>query len=429
MNSTPQIPGYQFDDHLLTHPLADVWRGRSFTGMEVVALVLSDDGARDETVRDRLVRAGRGAALEPGQQETPLWAANFTADRPYAITRLVPGESGAERLIDPLDGIPGNDEEALQAVRSQLSRYGAAPPPPELISSPPPTAVVTSPPPPEVITGSPSPEPPAFPTYADHPTDPQDGQLQDQPTQPRSKVAVAREYRHKIGGWIYLVSVLGVLVVFSITYSVGSAIGSSIKDEPVEAVPAAVSPGPFPSPVLLPAIGWITPADYKEPDGSPGVVGATYAAGTDVLPVVGVGLPFEFGWPQTPEISSIGESSTAVYRRVVTKTDDKQPKATLEARLVLHQCKDLAACLAERPAFDAAWAKEFDVPAPTTVKDARTWFTEPRRGQAAKGYTLTMSHAFLSGGRWWLVGVAGSGAPGEEKAVQQIVNDIWRQAG
>ncbi|MFG1820404.1 hypothetical protein ACGFIF_42070 [Kribbella sp. NPDC049174] len=393
MNSIPQIPGYQFDRQLLTHPLADLWRGRSFTGMEVVALVLSDAGSRDAVVRDRLVKAGRGAALEPGQEETPLWAANFSSDRPYAITQLIPGQSGAERLIDPLDGIIGNDAEALQTVRSQLSQYGAVPPNGDT----------------------------QFPTYADQPqTDPH------QP-KPQSKVEFAREYRHKIGGWIYLASVLGVLVAFSITYSIGSAIGSTVKDEPVEAVPAAVSPSPFLSPALLPGVERVTTAQYKQPTGSPGVIGAAYAAGADVQPIVFAGLPFPFGWPRPPEVSSLGESSSAIYSRVVTRTDPGQPKGTLEARIALHPCQDLAGCLADRVAFDADWSKGFNAPAPTTAKDARTWVAEQKSEQKTRSYTLTMSHAFLSAGRWWLVGVVGTGATGEEQDVQRVVNDIWRQ--
>ncbi|WP_433013555.1 hypothetical protein [Kribbella sp. CA-294648] len=127
MNSTPQLPGYELDQRLLEHPLAEIWRGRSFTGMEVVALVLSESGAADEEVRGRLGRASRTAALEPGEQQTPLWAANLTAARPYAVTQLVRGQSGAERLLDPLDGLVGNDEESLGSVRSQLAQYGALP--------------------------------------------------------------------------------------------------------------------------------------------------------------------------------------------------------------------------------------------------------------------------------------------------------------
>jgi hypothetical protein len=400
VNGTPQIPGYQFDQQLLTHPLAELWRGRSFTGMEVVALVLSDAGSRDAVVRDRLVKAGRGAALEPGQEETPLWAANFSSDRPYAITQLVPGQSGAERLIDPLDGIIGNDDEALQSVRSQLSQYGATPPTRDA----------------------------AFPTYGDQQhTDPPE----PQPQQPQSRVEIARQYRHKIGGWIYVVSVLGVLVVFSITYSIGSTIGSTVKDEPVEAVPAAVSPSPLPSPVLLPGVDRVTTAAYKQPTGSPGVIGAAYAAGADVQPVLYAGLPFAFGWPRPPLVSSLGESSSAIYRRVVTRTEPYQPKGTLEARVAVHPCKDLAGCLADRPAFDAAWSKVFKAPAPTTAKDARTWvaeqMTEAKTGLKVQSYTLAMSHAFMSAGRWWLVGVAGTGEAGEEQDIQRIVNDIWRQ--
>ena len=132
--STPEIPGYQLDQRLLQHPLAELWHGRTFTGMEIVALVLSEDGARDETVVERLTRASRDAALVPGQQETPLWAANFNSSRPYAITQLIPGQTGAERLIDPLDGIIGNDDVSLQAIRQQRAnrsgslgkKYGVA---------------------------------------------------------------------------------------------------------------------------------------------------------------------------------------------------------------------------------------------------------------------------------------------------------------
>jgi hypothetical protein len=402
VNSTPQIPGYQFDQQLLRHPLAELWRGRSFTGMEVVALVLSDAGSRDTVVRDRLIKAGRGAALRPGQEEMPLWAANFSSERPYAITQLVPGQSGAERLLDPLDGIAGNDAEALQTVRSQLSQYGAIPPAGES----------------------------AFPSYADQPQ----GQPEDQPQstaapQPQgnqqSKVEIARQYRRKIGGWIYLAAVLGVLLIFSVTYSIGSAIGSSVKDMPGEAVPAAVSPSPLPSQGLLRGVNRVTTATYKESTGSPGVVGASYAAGADVQQVLHADLPFPFGWPRPVEVTSLGESSTAIYRQVRTRVEKGRPRGTLKARIALHPCKDLAACLADRAAFDAQWAKAFDAPAPTTAKDARTWIGE----QKTKSYTLTMSHAFLSGGRWWLLGVAGTGVSGEQQDVQRIVNDIWRQAG
>jgi hypothetical protein len=400
VNSIPQLHGYQLDQQLLKHPLAELWRGRSFTGMEIVALVLSVAGSRDAVVRANLVRVG---------SETPLWAANFSSDRPYAITQLVPGKSGAEQLLDPLDGIIGNDTEALQSVRVQLSQYGAMSP----------NAAIT------------------FPAYAGQPHagQPAAGQRQadpksqepQQPLQPPSKLEIAREYRHKIGGWIYLVCVLGVLITFSITYSIGSTIGSAVKDEPVEAVPAAVTPSPLPSPVLLPGVERITTATYQEPTGTPGVIGAAYAAGADVQPILLAGLPFPFGWPRPPEVSSLGESSSAIYRRVVTRTDAGQPKGTLEARVAVHPCKDLAGCLADRKAFDAAWSTAFKAPAPTTAKDARTWVAEQKSVQKTGSYTLTMSHAFLSAGRWWLVGVAGTGAPGEEQDVQRIVNDIWRQ--
>ncbi|MEU4289006.1 hypothetical protein AB0E63_12365 [Kribbella sp. NPDC026596] len=409
-DSAPVIPGYQFDQRLLLHPLAELWHGRSFTGMEVVALVLSDAGARDVTVRDRLVRAGRDAALEPERLEAPLWAANFNSDRPYAITQLIPGQTGAERLIDPLDGVLGNDDESLQAVRAQLSQYGAMPP-----SIPP-------------YDGN-----QAIPSYADHPQPgPQSGRTEPPamaepaPGRPQSKIEVAREYRKKIGAGIYVVAALIVLIVFTVTYSVGTAIGSSVKDEPTEAAPvAAVSPSAYPSPVLLPAIEKITTAPYKRPDGAPGVFGATYPAGTDLQVITNAELPIALGWPRPPQVTFLGESSSVVYRRIQTKSEYSEVlKNSIDARLALHPCASLAGCLADRAAFDQQWTNVFKMPAPATAKDARTWLTERKTSP----YAVTMTRAFLSGGQWWLVGTAvTTNTSGEEPDVQRVVNDIWRQ--
>ncbi|MFG1628025.1 hypothetical protein [Kribbella sp. NPDC049227] len=403
MNSTPEISGYEFDQRLLRHPLAELWRGRSFTGMEVVALVLSEAGAKDAVVRDRLVRAGRDAALDPEQQETPLWAANFSATRPYAITQLIPGQSGAERLIDPLDGIVGNDEESLQAVRTQLSQYGAQPPP-----QPP--------------SGNGS-----LPSYAPAPRmapAPQAGPAAVAPPTKPSKIELARQYRRKIGGWIYLVVAVIVLIVFTVTYSVGAAIGSSVKDEKPDAEPqAAVTPSPFPSTVLLPAFRKVTTAPYVRPDGGPGVFGATYPAGTDVQVIATAELPFAIGWPRPPAVSFLGESSTIAYRRVQTDDGEGNPRLTPDLRIALRPCKDLAGCLADRSSFDEQWTKVFKAAVPATAKDNRTWLTVKQ----TKPYALMMTRAFSSGGQWWLVGVAVTGAPGEEQTVQQVLNDIWRQ--
>ena len=407
-NSTPEIPGYQLDQRVLQHPLAELWHGRTFTGMEVIALVLSDAGARDATVLERLVRASRDAALVPGQHETPLWAANFNSDRPYAITQLIPGESGAERLIDPLDGILGNDNESLQAVRAQLSQYGA------------------------IAPSLPETERPAMPSYADQQTglrpdqqtEPQRDQPQAAPQPDQSKVEVARQ---KIGAWAYLVAALIVLLVFTITYSVGAAIGSSVKsDEPVEgAPPAAVSPEAFPTPVLLPAIEKITTAPYKRPDGSAGVFGATYAAGADLQVITNAELPFALGWPRPPQVIFLGESSTIVYRRVVTRSEYSNGGMTnsIEARIALHPCASQAGCLTDRAAFDKEWTTTYKVPAPAAAKDARTWLTV----QTRTPYAETMTRAFQSGGQWWLVGVAVTAPPDEEPDAQRIINDIWRQ--
>ncbi|WP_405063474.1 hypothetical protein OG474_18020 [Kribbella sp. NBC_01505] len=395
--NAPEIAGYLFEQLLLEHPLAEVWRGRSSTGMEVVALVLTEAGAREQVVQDRLVQAGRDAALEPGQQETPLWAANFNATRPYAITQLVPGQSGAERVIDPLDGVIGNDDESLQAVRTLLSQYGAVVPP-------------TTPEFPSYIGSTPSGEP-------NNPTQPKAGPASAQGTGGGPK----RET--KLGGWAYAIAALAVLLAFTITYSLGAAVGSAVKDEPAASPPPpAVSPAPLPATVLLPALPKITTAPYKRPDGKPGLLGATYEAGADLQVITNADLPFALGWPRPPAVALLGESSKVAYRRIQTDESSTGRKVPPDLRIALSACADLADCLKDRAAFDQEWTKVYKSPAPTVAKDERTWLTvhdEP--------YALMMTRAFQSGGQWWLVGAAVTGRPGEEGDVQRVLNDIWRQ--
>ncbi|TDW97669.1 hypothetical protein [Kribbella sp. VKM Ac-2566] len=399
-NSTPEIPGYQFDQRILLHPLAELWHGRTFTGTDVIALVLSEEGARNPTVVDRLTKASRDAALEPGRQETPLWAANFTSSRPYAITQLTYGETGAERLVDPLDGVLGNDDESLQAVRNQLVGYGATPP----ILPPGDTASQGS-----------------IPSYVDRPEEEQVAEAQ-----PQSKIDVARQYRRKIGPWIYAVVAVVVLIVFSIAYSIGTAIGGSVKEEPTEAAPPpAVSPEPIASSVLIPPINRVTTAPYRRSDGSPGVFGATYAAGADVQVVTNAELPFAVGWPRPPQVGFLGESSQLILRRIVTRSDQdpRGLKNAMQAQFALHPCASLAKCLSDRPTFDQQWTKIYKTTAPATAKDARTWLTVSTKTP----YTITMTRAFLSGGQWWLVGAMVYGQPAEAADIQRLVNDIWRQ--
>ncbi|GAA0933443.1 hypothetical protein GCM10009554_18610 [Kribbella koreensis] len=231
MNPTPELAGYELDQRLLEHPLAEIWRGRSSTGMEIIALILSEQGAADAQVRDRLTKASRAAALEPHQHQTPLWAANLTTDRPYAVTQLVPGQSGAERLLDPLDGLLGNDDDSLDAVRSQLAQqYGLRPPTAKKPDG----------------GGSPTDRAGRLPDGG--------GSLQEvlgawvaQAAPPGAGI-VGRPQ----GWWPKLLSALAVLVVFCALYSVGTKIGSQAKEqEPTPAV--LVSPAPLPSPGLLPA--------------------------------------------------------------------------------------------------------------------------------------------------------------------------------
>lgn len=223
-----------------------------------------------------------------------------------------------------------------------------------------------------------------------------------------------------------MVAALIVLIVFTVAYSIGTAIGGSVKDEPTEAAPvAAVNPSPYPSPVLLPAIEKITTAPYKRPDGSAGVFGATYPAGIDLQVITNAELPFALGWPRPPLVTLLGESSSIVYRRIQTKTIDGEVlKNSLDARIALHPCASLARCRADWAAFDQQWTKVFKATAPATAKDARTWLTESK----ASPYAVTMTRAYSSGGQWWLVGAAVStGTSGEAPDVQCIVNDIWRQ--
>ena len=388
MNGTPQLQGYELDQRLLEHPLAEIWRGRSFTGMEVVALILSESGSANAEVRDRLSQASRTAALEPGQQQTPLWAANLTATRPYAVTQLVPGQSGAERLLDPLDGLLGNDEESLGAVRSQLAQYGAAPIPATF-----------------------------------QPKDQQTEEPQNQQSEQRAE-AIAQTLGHsKLGIWGKPVAVLIVLAVFSILYSVGSKVGSETKEQrPAGPAPvAAVAPAPLPSPALLPGIVKPKPADYIPPVPAPSLVGATYDRGADVQQVTGLGLPFVFGWPRPPSTSELGTTTTTIYRRVLT--EKSSGAIAMDAKIALRPCTTLAACLTERTAFDQDWTTMFKAAAPATAKDPHTWLTVG----TGTPYTLTMTHAFTTNGQSWLVGVSVVAIPGEEPAAQRVLNDIWRQ--
>ncbi|WP_020391703.1 hypothetical protein [Kribbella catacumbae] len=391
MNSTPQLPGYKLDQRLLEHPLAEIWRGRSFTGMEVVALILSDSGAADEAVRERLVRASRTAALGPEEQQTPLWAANLTATRPYAVTQLVPGQSGAERLLDPLDGLLGNDEESLGAVRSQLAQYGAAP------------------------------VPAAFNAQHVKPSDGQQGD--EQSSHPPQHLAPSSTARSALGRWTIPVVILAVLITFSALYSAGTKIGTATKEQrPTGPAPVApVSPAPLPSPAILPGIPKPSSAPYLPPVPALGLIGATYTRGADVQQVQGLGLPFVFGWPRPPSTDELGASATTIYRRVTAESTGGV--ISMEAKIALRPCTTLAACLTDRAAFDQEWTKTFRAPVPATAKDANTWLTVREQ----KPYTLTMTHAFASEGRYWLVGVAVAATAGEEPAAQRVLNDIWRQ--
>ncbi|NEA35315.1 hypothetical protein [Streptomyces sp. SID13031] len=432
MNSTPQLQEYELDQRLLEHPLAEIWRGRSFTGMEIVALILSQRGAADAEVRERLGRASRTAALEPGRLQTPLWAANLTASRPYAVTQLVPGQSGAERLLDPLDGLLGNDEESLGAVRSQLAQYGALPIPAEYGAGAEPAGGAES----EVWAGSGTGAEVRTLEAADTGRSAQGGSGQAGSGHAGSgqgdsaHAGSGQPDSGQVGpkqaglGWGVRVAVgVVVLVVFCVFYSVGAKVG--VEGEEGRSVAAAsgglVRPGVLPSPGLLPGIVKPKAASYIPPVPAPALVGASYTRGADVQQVTGLGLPFVFGWPRPPSTVDLGTSATTLYRRVLTESTSGA--IAMDTHIALHPCATLAACLADRPAFDRDWTTAFKAPTPATTKDASTWITVQQRTP----YTVTMTHAFGSDTQYWLVGVSIAAAPGEEPAAQRVLNDIWRQ--
>jgi hypothetical protein len=281
----------------------------------------------------------------------------------------------------------GNDEESLNAVRSQLAQYGAAPLPPGEI--------------PWAQQGS-----------GDDPG-------------PRT---IADEYHRRFGGKIYLAIIVAVLIVFTVTYSIGGAIGSAVKD-PQPAItqgpaPSPVSPGPLPTPAVQPGVVKAETAPYNPRAQRVALVGATYHSGADIQIANQLDLPFSFGWPRPPLTKDLGETSYAIYRRVLTSTNPA--RSAVDARIAVHPCRDLAGCLAERTAFDKHWTAYFKAEGPKTAKEDNTWIAE-RPAANKQPYVLTMTHAFQSGDQWWLAGVVVTGLAGQEQSVQRVLNDIRSQ--
>jgi len=404
VSTTPEIPGYSFSEQLLDHELAGVWRGASVTGMEVVALVLSEAGAADPQVRDRLAQASRNAALQPGRTDAPLWAANLTATLPYAITQLVPGYSGAERLLDPLDGVFGNDQGAINEVRRRLDASA----------------------PPAVPTYAQA----GLPTYTDHPRD--SGRTFPAPGgQPGTSAGAGLPVVAAPKGGKYWAVMLAVpLFGFLVTYQIGAAVNSASAEpepsSPKQPVPDAVQPEPLPTKVLLPGIPKSGPAPPRTGIPPVSLVGATprSVAGTETFDKLG--LPFAVHAPNDVWGQVIlEESSFSIYRRLL---DGEPGAATVDVWIAAHPCKDLAGCLAQRAEFDARWTKRTHAVRPATARDAQTWFTETEATAGTK-YQLTMTRAFLSPSTrsWWLVGVKATATPGTIRTAQGVVNDIRTQ--
>lgn len=396
MNTAPQIAGFEFGQRLLRHPLAEIWRGRSTSGHEVVAIVLSEAGADDPQVRERLDQAGRAQG-----SGTPLWAADLTTDRPYAITQLIPGQSGAERLLDPLDGVFGNDQTSMDEIRRQLQHFGTAP--------------ATDQPTNQGQTNDPA--------STTGQRDQYDVQAAERSDVPEGELGFVAGLKRRAGWKFYAIAAVAYLLLFTITYSVGSAFNK--KDEPAVGantpVPPAVSPSALPTNVVLPGIDK-APAPRIDPRlPSVSVIGVTYTPEDATEAVVGLELPFAFRWPDIPGQLRLGESSYAIYRRVITGEDQKT--APLNAALAAHPCKSLAACRQERAVFDQRWTTRFKVPVPVTAKDGQTWFTEQQRAS----YVVSMTRAFELKGQWWLVGVAVTAQGNDKAAAQRVLNDIRTQ--
>ena len=403
--STPQIAGYRFGEQLLDHPLATVWRGQAVDGREVVALVLTDAGAADRTVRERLADASRNAALRPGAQEAPLWAANLNTEHPYAITQLAPGLSGAERLLDPLDGVIGNDRSAIAEVRARLEAAPIVPPPPGTAAT--------------------------IPTYADqhgpqqHPQPPTELHGPQQEQQPPGTTGGTPT---SVGWKLWTIPVIVPVIAFAAAYSIGATVNSSMADDeptqPRQPVPAAVQPSPLPTnPVLLPGIP-------KAPQAGLRTVKNVYLVGnsfvrTEARPLQ-LGLPFVMHRPDDEiQVAASEESAYSIYRTIVY---GKPLKPTASVSIAAHPCPSLPACLTERAAFDARWTKRFGSVRPARAADDRTWIAES--GPANPGYEVAMTRVYRSPatGTWWLIGVdANADEPASKPVVQAALNDIRTQ--
>jgi hypothetical protein len=389
VTTAPQILGYVFGEQLLVHRLATVWRGRSLTGMDVVALVLTDAGARDPEVRDRLAKASRAAALTPGEAEAPLWAANLATTNPYAITQLAPGFSGAERLLDPLDGVIGNDQSAIAEVRARLEG------PPAQLS----------------------------PLQNAHDVHTAEDFKDDEPVSPTGLPTSPKAL-----GWkLWAVPVVVPLAVFAVTYSVGASANAAASDdeptEPRQPVPAAVEPDGLPGKVLLPGLPRAPQVSLRTGLPPVSVVGGSVRVDEAGGPV-DLGLPFAMHEPGRDWTTiKLEESSYAIYRGL---TYGEPQNAAADVWIAAHPCKDQAGCLAGRLEFENRWTSRFKAKRPRTTLDSQTWFTETR----STAYEVSMTRAYRSPATnsWWLIGVdASADTTGATAVTQAIVNDIRTQ--
>jgi hypothetical protein len=396
------IPGYVLDDRVYDGPLGEIWLGQASTGMAVAVLILTDAGAADPEVRRRFAAAGRSV---------PLWAASFSADRPYQIVRLVPGQTGAIALLDPLLAVIGHTDELTTAdLRRRL-----------LVSSAPRQPLA---PDPRTLDSA---EAAAGPKRPDAGRSAAGSQPPDRAgTRGRDRLG---ELVGRLGRQAWVLVAVATVCLGGIAYAAGAVTRTAVDGAGRPAQPGgrppAVSPSALPPEVILPGISKVPDAQVRTDIRPVSVVGPTYGPDEPAEPVVDLGVPFAFRWPAgSAGTISLGESSYAIYRRVIAGQDPTGPP--LDLRIAAHPCAGRAACLAERARFDARWTAKFAARAPATSSDARTWFTQTTT-TARGSYELSMTRVFTSRGRWWLVGAVITAETAQRTSAQKVINDIRTQ--
>jgi hypothetical protein len=227
------------------------------------------------------------------------------------------------------------------------------------------------------------------------------------------------------------IAVLVPLVLFAVAFAGGTAVNrAAASDEPSregQSEPAPAEPSALPTKsVLLPGIQKPGRLSLRTDVRQVYVVGKAGLEGGSAFD--DLGLPFavrELG-PEGWYVVKFEESSYAIYRAVQA---DRPPNVVMNIWIAAHPCKDLAGCLADRPAFDSRWTKRFKAARPATARDAQTWYTETKTADPPS-YAVSMTRIFRSPATnsWWLVGAEVSTKRSDMFGLAQaFVNDIRTQ--